>query len=250
MCPHPTEIRRDWDLLLAMVTTPASLSIVIPIARRETHWKALIEDLKPFWAKVEIIFAHAAPATFPNSVLPKGFSCPQVTSKAGRAHQLNAGARVASRPYLWFLHADSRLDHPTVAKLLAALDRRPDDLHFFDLEFLDDGPALVHLNAIGCWLRSHILGAPFGDQGFCLKRQVFTRLGGFVEQDQPGEDHLLVWRARERGVRLHPVGCFIRTSARKYLAEGWYRTTLNHQRLWLKQTIDAQIKLWLKKPLY
>ncbi|MCC7441278.1 MAG: hypothetical protein IT285_06585, partial [Bdellovibrionales bacterium] len=38
-----------------------------------------------------------------------------VQSERGRARQLNAGARVASRPYLWFLHADTQLPGPELS---------------------------------------------------------------------------------------------------------------------------------------
>jgi len=64
-------------------------------------------------------------------------------------------------------------------------------LHYFDLVFLDDGPALTVVNTVGVWFRSHILGLR-SDQGFCLERKLFERLDGFSEDVSYGEDHLFV----------------------------------------------------------
>ncbi len=111
---------------------------------------------------------------------------------------MNAAANKIKKPFLWFLHADSRLNARSLTSLESSLRAEPDGLHYFDLAFLPDGPRLMILNQAGVWLRSHLLGLPFGDQGFCLKRELFLKLGGFDETAPYGEDHLLVWAAKRR----------------------------------------------------
>ena len=39
---------------------------------------------------------------------------------------------------------------------------------------------------------------PFGDQGFCLKKETFWSLKGFLPGGEAlgGEDHLFVWKAQ------------------------------------------------------
>ncbi|MEQ9072145.1 MAG: hypothetical protein RLO18_35800, partial [Gimesia chilikensis] len=62
-------------------------------------------------------------------------------------------------------------------------------------------------------------------------KDAFHSLGGFDESAAYGEDHLLVWKARQVGLRLKCTGADIATSARKYRERGWLKVTLLH--LWL-----------------
>jgi len=148
----------------------------------------------------------------------------------GRASQQNAGAAVATRDWLWFVHADAELAPDTLPALARFIATDSDALGYFDLRFLDDGPAAMRVNELGAWLRSRWFGLPFGDQGLVLPRQVFTKLGGFDPGISSGEDHDLVWRARRAGLPLRAVGAPLYTSARKYAQHGWGATTVGHLR--------------------
>ena len=128
--------------------------------------------------------------------------------------------------------------------MAAGLARDPGALHYFDLAFSGDGPPLMRLNERGVWVRSHLLGMPFGDQGFCLRRDVFFGLGGFPEDVPYGEDHLLVWRARQAGVPLRCAPATLLTSARKYGERGWLRTTARHVYLTYRQALPEAARLW------
>jgi len=186
------------------------ISVVIPLAPSETKHQTLIASLPE---ELEII-----------------------TSQEGsRAASLNAGAAKATGDYLWFLHADSELDAACVPALTQAIKQHPDALFYFDLAFARDGAWLMWLNALGARFRSRILGVPFGDQGLCIRKALFEKLGGFPEDLAYGEDHIFVWRARQVGIRLKPTNATITTSARKYHAHGWFATTFKHQYLWVKQ---------------
>jgi hypothetical protein len=212
----------------------ADLTVVVPIGPGDRDWEGLVPQLAaalPDAADVVCVATTAAPtATLPPRVR-------WLVAPRGRARQLDAGARAARGRWLWFVHADSRLDAATVPALARAL-ASPDAahaLHYFDLAFLADGPALMPLNALGAWLRSRVGGMPFGDQGFCLSRATFDALGGFDVDAPYGEDHLLVWRARRAGVALRPVRARLWTSARRYREQGWLRTTTRHVALTVRQ---------------
>lgn len=166
-----------------------------------------------------------------------------ISTQKGRGKQLNAGARAAKKEFLWFLHADSRLTRNTFESLCTSLNTNSHALHYFNLEFLKDGPSLMKLNTIGCWIRSHLMGVPFGDQGFCISRKNFRKVGGFPENVKYGEDHLFIWHAKQKGIPLRCTGGTIKTSARKYKDRGWVRTTLSHARLWTKQAFPEWRKL-------
>jgi GT2 family glycosyltransferase len=68
-----------------------------------------------------------------------------------------------------------------------------------------------------------------------LPRGLFTRLGGFDEDLESGEDHALVWAVRRAGVSLVALDAAIYTSARRYAEKGWLRTTLRHLRMSVQQ---------------
>src|SRR5690606_12666347 len=125
---------------------------------------------------------------------------------------------------LWFLHADSKVPKPTLVALRGALRADPEALHFFELQFLDDGPRLVRLNKMGVKIRSEILGLPFGHQGFAIAREQFLRIGNFNEDLERGEDQAFIWEARRKNIPVRFVKAPIFTSARRY-SDGWTRAT-------------------------
>ncbi|GJL85118.1 MAG: hypothetical protein DHS20C02_08930 [Micavibrio sp.] len=166
-----------------------------------------------------------------------------VSSEGTRAKSLNTGAAQATRKFLWFLHADSVMGRYSFNTLLHSLERYPARLHFFDLIFTDGGPKMMKLNAVGANFRSRILGIPFGDQGLCIRKDLFFKTGGYPEDAEYGEDHLFVWQARRHKIQPQSVGAKIGTSPRAYSKEGWFSLTLKRQHLWMKQALPEWWKL-------
>jgi hypothetical protein len=217
------------------------LAVVVPIGPGERAWQGLLPQLADLPPEARIVLVATAAADLPRAGDPMPdpplrAELVALTAPPGRALQLNAGARAAGRRWLWFLHADSRLAASTLPALAASLARAPAALGYFDLRFTADGPAAVHLNALGVFIRSRWLGMPFGDQGFFLARADFERLGGFDAALPSGEDHALVWAARRAGIPLAAARAPLYTSARKYAEGGWLRTTARHVRLTAVQT--------------
>ena len=213
----------------------ADLAVVVPIGPGDGAWRALLTDLVPLpaTARVVLVATRARDLPAPNDPLPIGFTAELVSmvTARGRSVQQNAGAAAADRRFLWFLHADCRLDRSTLDALAESLAAEPAALGYFDLRFRDDGPLAVQLNALGAFVRSHWLGLPFGDQGLFLAHDVFERIGGFDPTLDVGEDHALVWAAWRHGIPLRAAGAPIYTSARKYAEDGWLQTTAQH--VWL-----------------
>ena len=198
------------------------LSIIIPLAPDETQQQQLLADLATNSLQAEII----------------------QTSEENRATSLNLGAKQALGQWLWFLHADSRINQDNLRALKNSLNQDQDRLalHYFDLGFKDSGP-LLNSTALGANLRSRLLGCPYGDQGFCISKQLFLDLGGFPENRPYGEDLLLVWRAHQTGVPLQRIPSTLFTSARKYRQQGWLKVTLLHQWYWLRLSLPELFKL-------
>ena len=160
-----------------------------------------------------------------------------------RARSLNAGARAARTPFLWFLHADCAVEAVHLRHLLAALARMPESLFFFDLAFAPDGPALMRLNAWGGNARARLLRLPFGDQGLATSRRIWAGLGGFPEDVAYGEDHVFVWRAHLAGIPVRRIPVPLATSARGYRERGWLRLTAMRQYLWIRQALPFAWRL-------
>lgn len=223
------------------------ISVIVPVAPSETALSDLLRDLAILPGNCEIILALPRGAKAPESVLLASRQNIRYHAEGGgRAAQMNAAARQASGEYLWFLHADSRLDHVVITALLHQLTQFPDGLFYADLAFQGYAPTLMRINQAGVWLRSHFLGMPFGDQGFCIQRQLFNKIGGYDENLPYGEDHVFVWRARQSGIKLRPLKACITTSARKYQQHGWLKTTCQHVWLTWKQAWPEWQKLTKK----
>lgn len=229
------------------------LSIIVPIGSEETAWKFLIADLRCHnLAGVEVILSATGPEPpdFKGEIneQAQNLTLKWIMGTVGRGRQLNHGAAIATGDYLWFLHADTRLGSKlSVSTVIEKLRTNPGSLYFFELHFLKDGPRLMRLNEVGVWIRSHCLRLPFGDQGFALKRELFSRLGGYREDIEHGEDHLLVWTAHRASVRVRPIGLPLFTSARRYERNGWLRTTLHHQWLTGRQAIPELLTTFSKR---
>ena len=202
------------------------LSVIVPFALHETEGHHLLEQLHALPMDCEILAVQAGSRS-PRLRAPRQSDGPEMReylSLPGRARQMNLGAKAARGRWLWFLHADSRLHEGTLDALRRFLARDRDALGFFDLRYRD-GPRLSRINAHAANLRARALGLPFGDQGFVLPARWFARLGRYDEDALYGEDHLLVWRARQYGLPLQRIRAPLTSSARKYAANGWLATT-------------------------
>lgn len=206
-----------------------SLAIVIPVGPGDFAWQGLLPQLDHANAS-EILLV--LPSDYASAAIPpRDDRLRVVVSSTGRARQLNAGAQASDADWLWFLHADSRLGPATLQHLHRFIADDPSALGYFDLRFLDDGPRCTAINAFGADLRSRWLGLPFGDQGFVMPRRVYERLDGFNESLVCGEDHAMIWRARQLAIPVRALSAPLYTSARKYAERGWWRTTGEHLRM-------------------
>jgi hypothetical protein len=179
------------------------VSIIIPTAPDETAQQQLLNDLE----------------LLNNEII--------VSAEGSRAKSLNVGAVKASNDFLWFLHADSRVSAENIFALEQALKKRPNVLHYFDLTY--DGGYLTNSNSLGANIRSRLLGLPYGDQGFCISKNLFNKIGGYPENIPYGEDLLFIRLAKRTGIKLNRVPSKLLTSARKYKQHGWLKLTILRQ---------------------
>ena len=123
------------------------------------------------------IGADSLPASSPLPIAP----CLRLlTSAAGRARQMNAGAKTATGDALLFLHADTLLPQDAKAQSEDALRNPACVGGRFDVRFeRDAGLAWVVSRMMN--VRSRLSGIATGDQAIFVRRATFDALGGFAD---------------------------------------------------------------------
>lgn len=204
----------------------------------------LILDFSVVPSEVEILFVGPKK---PTEKLPERITW--VNSPLGRGRQLNAGANATEKKYLWFLHSDSQLPLNALENLEHSFQTDPSAIYYFNLAFTRNGPKLLAINFVGTWLRSHFLKLPYGDQGFCVRRGVFSRIGGFNEDLIQGEDDEFIWKAHLANIPVRCTGSWIRSGAQKFQENGWGKQTLKDIHLGTRQGLPNFIKLLRTKAM-
>jgi rSAM/selenodomain-associated transferase 2 len=138
----------------------------------------------------------------------------------GRGAQMNSGAARATGEWLLFLHADCRLPEGWL-EAFARTAREPAVIGGWFRFALDAPHWQARLIERLVAVRVRVLKLPYGDQGIFVRRDVFTRLGGYREWPLM-EDVDFVRRmiAAGRAVEL-PLPLV--TSARRWQRDGWLR---------------------------
>jgi glycosyltransferase involved in cell wall biosynthesis len=142
-----------------------------------------------------------------------------------RGAQMNRGAQLATGDVLLFHHVDSQLTLEHLESLREAMAISKVIGGAFYRKFDERHPCLRWAEPAERWRCRH-WGALFGDQSLFVRKEIFVRLGGFADIPLM-EDVEFSKRLRQNGfvVLLDPP---MRSSPRKHLEEGSWRTTLRN----------------------
>jgi rSAM/selenodomain-associated transferase 2/rSAM/selenodomain-associated transferase 1 len=199
------------------------LSVVIPALNEVSQ---IEETLKPILnhANVEVIIADGGSTDGTLNVAQRS-GCRGIAANRGRGRQMNAGAAMSRGGFLLFLHADTRLPQDYLQEILRTLNGGA-IAGAFRFRIDHSGWALRCVEW-GTNLRAKYLQLPFGDQGLFLRSRDFFRIGGFRNWPLM-EDFELCRRLRQYG-QIHITTSHIRTSARRWMKLGFWRTSLINQ---------------------
>ena len=153
----------------------------------------------------------------------RSFSTTSLVTGAGRARQMNEGARRASGDILLFLHADTRIPEGGAALVGEAMAKKEAVWGRFDVRLSGSHPLFRVVETAMNW-RSRLSGIATGDQGIFVRRSVFERLGGFPPIPLM-EDVELSRTLR----RIRPPICLrepVVTSSRRWQRDGILKTVL------------------------
>lgn len=142
----------------------------------------------------------------------------EATLRPNRGTQLNVGAQCLLTDVLLFLHADTELPRGFDYYIRRALTDSEVVGGCFRLEF-DVGHPL--LKAYSWFTRFSGRFFHFGDQGFFIRREVFSRMSGFSSLPFL-EDVDFLKRLRKQG-KFVTLSVPVRTSARRFLQRGMLR---------------------------
>jgi rSAM/selenodomain-associated transferase 2 len=214
----------------------AGIALIIPVRDDAAPLRALLESIAA-WAtapaEVIVVADDLDPAL---ERLCCGNGARLIVAAPNRGGQLDAGARAATAPVLWFVHADASLPSEGLDAIGLALADGA-DAGCFRFTFRGEAAWYKALLARLVALRVRLGGIPYGDQGLFARRDVYLACGGFPHQPL-FEEVRLVTRLRQRGT-FRPLREPIGVSPRRWERDGWWRRTLRNRWLALRFMLGA-----------
>ena len=194
------------------------LSVVVPTLDEADHLPALLADLRPLDADIVVVDGGSSDDTL---TLAREAGARTLVTEPGRGAQLRAGASEAGGRWLFFVHADCRVDAAARDALLGFL-AGADEYDFAHFDFALDGDDFIHrFIEFGQDLRERWLGLVYGDQGLVVSRRLYDDVGGYPDWPLM-EDVGMVRRLTARGRRTLLPAPLV-TSDRRYAEEGGIR---------------------------
>ena len=161
------------------------------------------------------------------------------SDKAGRNHQMNAGAAQASGDILYFVHADT-LVHPDFERDIEKAIESGADLGCYRYVFDQYPNPLMYINSF--FTRFPMIWCRGGDQTLFIRKEVFEALGGFCPEHLIMEDYDILVRSKDRfSFKIIPKNVIV--SARKYETNGYWKilkANYTIMRKWLKKEARPQ----------
>ncbi len=238
------DVDRPEDLSVWEAET-STIRVVIPTFNEAPTIAQAIDDARR-GCDVEVIVSDGG-STDDTVRIARDLGVEVRISPRFRAAQLNAGAAGAEQDVLLFLHADTRLPARYDAHVRHALTSPEVEAGAFRLRIDAPHAALRSIEAGANW-RSRRLGMPYGDQALFVSRAQFEAVGGFPEQ--PIMEDYEILRRLKRRCRIAIAPAAVLTSARRWLANGIWCTTLTHQLLILGYHLGvapARLARWLRR---
>ncbi len=217
----PSDLRSE---ILTQNIDTARISIIIPVLNEARNIKQAVASTQPS-TNVEVIVVDGG-SNDGTVEIAESLGVKLISAPRGRAAQMNAGALAASGEILLFLHADSRLSAGFDIIVRTALQQPGVVAGAFAVR-IDAQLWSLRLVEWGVNWRSRFLQMPYGDQAIFLTKEIFHKIGKFPEIPIM-EDFELIRRLRRTG-EITIINVPVLTSARRWLKNGVFKTTLTNQ---------------------
>lgn len=197
------------------------LSIIVPVLNEAKELPSLIERLLPFTLHgVEVIIADGG-SNDGSVVIATCAGLKVINAPRGRARQMNAGAEIAMRDVLLFLHADTQLPLGATQMITNALMNKQHCWGRFDV-CISGRPFMLKVVSKMMNLRSRFTGIATGDQAMFVTRSAFNAVSGFPDQPLMEDIEL-----SKRLLNISKPACIhhkVITSGRRWETRGVWRT--------------------------
>lgn len=187
-----------------------AVSIIVPVYNEELTINTMMDQLRPYKNKAEIIFVDGGSSDATLTLIGDEFRV--ISCERGRGRQLNEGAAASCGDVLFFLHCDSVLPKGFLGEIKRCMMRKP--FGCFGVRF-DSYNFFMLTNRIISNYRAALGGVAFGDQGMFIERKLFFDEGMFPEIPVM-EDYEFSIRMKKRGYRPAMARRRILTSSRRY----------------------------------
>jgi rSAM/selenodomain-associated transferase 2 len=198
------------------------ISIIVPVLNEAALIRSFLVELRKRAPRAEILVVdgnssdqtaeYAAPV------------CDRVLrTTAGRARQMNAGARVAHGDVLWFIHADATIPSNATDEIARILDDPEVVGGFFRIR-IPRANLIYRVSDCVAHYAGLLFGIRYGDHGFFCRREIFEKLGGFPEVALM-EDADFFQKLRRMG-KVRAISTPIVIEPRRYERVGPIRLTL------------------------
>jgi rSAM/selenodomain-associated transferase 2 len=202
-----------------------TLGIIIPTLNEEKSLRFVLESVRQMLGvdKVIVVDGGSKDSTLD---VAKEYDVTLIKSEPGRGLQLNAGWQACDTDLICFLHADTIMPKTAPQEIRRTFALKHVQSTAFKLSFYGKN-LLLRLIAYGANLRTRFFRLPYGDQAITIRRNTLQELGGLPEWNYLEDLWLMQQAPVRKGFRLH--GSKVKTSPRRYLDNGIFKTAWKHQ---------------------
>jgi rSAM/selenodomain-associated transferase 2 len=155
------------------------ISIIVPVLNEAALVREFLAELKTRVPRAEILVVDGN-----SSDQTAGYAAPLcdrvLQATAGRARQMNAGARAAAGDILWFLHVDATVPQAAADEIARVLSDQDVVGGFFRIRIPRQNPIYRVSDSVAHYA-GLLFGMRYGDHGFFCRREIFEKIGGFPE---------------------------------------------------------------------
>jgi len=201
------------------------ISFVIPAYNESSTIENTLKTLLPSLGKNDEVIVVDGSSKDDTVDKVKGFSSVLLieSQNRGRAVQMNLGAEIASKEYIFFLHADTTIDRTGIEKLRHEILKNKISWGWFTLRL--NSPKFIYrvLETLASY-RTAVANEPLGDHGIFVRKSLFEEVGGYP-QIPIMEDIELVKKLKRKS-HGKKIDHYVLSSVRRFEKEGVLRNCL------------------------